>query len=222
VYDFDEITQFTASIVDLGFIRWKKNVNNFEAGGKGIFNGIDFDQYQLNPGQTDFLNALQDSLFEAFNAAGSTKPYMTINTVKVFGGVTRELMPDLKAGAMTRIDIYDLHLRPSLTLSLNYTPLSWLATSLSYSIMNNKFDQVGAGLSIGNSGAQFYIVTDNIPVRFTKNAGSLLMWPYNARMLSLRFGINLLFGCKKEEETSRSSLRSPQRYDKDKICPAYW
>ena len=102
VYDFDEVTQFTASVIDLGFIRWKKNVNNFEAGGTGVFNGVDFDQYQLNPGQTDFLNALQDSLFKAFDAAGSKNPYTTMNPVKVFGGITRELLPDLKAGVMTQ------------------------------------------------------------------------------------------------------------------------
>jgi hypothetical protein len=218
VYDLDEITQFTASVIDLGFIRWKKNVNNFEAGGKAVFSGIDFDQYQLNPVQTDFLNALQDSLSRAFYADGSKKPYTTMNPVRIFGGVTRELVPNIKAGAMTRIEVYDLHFRPSLTLSLNYTPLSWIATSLSYSIMNSKFDQIGAGLALGNKGAQFYVITDNIPVRFTRNAGSHIMWPYNARMISLRFGLNLLFGCKEEPETNSGS----QRYGRDKICPAYW
>jgi hypothetical protein len=217
VYDMDEVTQFTASIVDIGFIRWKKNVNNFETGGKGQFSGIDFDQYQLNPGQLDFLNALQDSLFKAFNANGSTKSYLTMNSLKIFGGVTRELLTKLKAGAMTKIEIYDLHLRPSLSFSLNYLPLPWLATSLSYSIMNNKLDQVGAGLAFGNRGAQFYLLTDNIPVRFTKNTGSSVMWPYNARMLSLRFGFNLLFGCK-EQENNRRPLKSGN----NRLCPAYW
>jgi hypothetical protein len=217
IFDMDEVTQFTASIVDLGFIRWKKNVNNFEAGGQGQFNGIDFDQYQLNPGQLDFLDALQDSIFKAFNAVGSTKKYFTMTTLKMFGGGTRELLPNLEAGVLAKIEIFDLRFRPSLTFSLNYVPLPWVATTLSYSIMNNKLNQVGAGLAFGNRGAQFYILTDNIPVRFTKNAGSSIIWPYNARMLSLRFGFNLLFGCREQE-----NKYPRQKSGKNDICPAYW
>jgi hypothetical protein len=217
IYDLDEKTQVSASVTDLGFIFWKKNVNNFEASGKYNFNGIDLDRYQANPGQIDFLEALQDTLFQVFRAAGTTKSYFTSTSVKIFGGVTRKLLPKLKAGAMTRIEIYDMRIRPSLSLSMNYTPLPSVAASLSYTIMNNKFDQVGAGLAIGNRGAQFYLITDNIPLRFTKYAGSFLIWPYNARMLSLRLGFNLLFGCSEKEKTRR-----PQRQSKSGICPAYW
>ena len=217
VYDLDESTQLTASFTDLGFIRWKKNVNNFKASGKYTFNGIDLDQYQANPGQTDLLEALQDTLLMAFTAAGTTKKYFTATSVKIYGGVTRIILPKLKAGAMTRIEIYDLRLRPSLTLSMNYTPVPSVGTALTYTIMNNKINQVGAGLAFGNSGAQFYLITDNIPVRFTKQTGSVLMWPYNARMLSLRIGFNLLFGCNEKEVK-----KSPRKPGKNDLCPAYW
>jgi len=217
VYDLDESTQLSASFTDLGFIRWKKNVNNFKAGGTYTFNGIDLDQYQANPGQTDLLEALQDTLLKAFTAAGTTQKYFTATSVKIYGGFTRVLMPKLKAGAMTRIEIYDLRLRPSLTLSMNYSPVPSVGTALTYTIMNNKINQVGAGLSFGNKGAQFYLITDNIPVRFTRETGSGLMWPYNARMLSLRLGFNLLFGCS-EKDVKKSRYKSGN----NDLCPAYW
>ena len=217
VYDLDEATQVSASFTDLGFIWWKKNVNNFDASGKYAFSGIDLDKYQTNPGQIDFLKALQDSLFRVFRSAGTTKSYVTSTSVKIFGGVTREFLPKLKAGAMTRIEIYDMRIRPSLSFSMNYTPVASIAAALSYTIMNNKIDQVGTGLAIGNQGVQFYLITDNIPVKFTKHMGSSLMWPYNARMLSLRIGFNLLFGCSEKETMYRS-----QKQSKNGICPAYW
>ncbi len=217
VYDIDEVTQLSASFTDLGFIRWKKNVNNFNADGKYSFTGIDLDQYQANPGQTDLLEVLQDTLLKAFTAAGTVKSYFTATSVKLFGGVTRVLTPKLKAGAMTRIEIYDLHLRPSLTFSLNYVPIASLSTTLSYTLMNNKLNQIGAALAIGNRGAQFYLITDNIPVRFTRDAGSSLIWPYNARMLSLRLGFNLLFGCNKNEDKKKTP-----KAGRDEYCPAYW
>ena len=104
---------------------------------------------------------------------------------------------------------------PSLSLSMNYTPIPSVSASLSYTIMNNKFNQVGAGIALGHRGAQFYLITDNIILRFTKDIQSPLFWPYNARMVSLRFGINLLFGCNQKD----NKYHPKNRRD---ACPAYW
>ncbi len=217
IYDPDEKTQLSLSFTDLGFIRWRKNVNNFNADGRYTFSGIDLDQYQLNPDPDEFLRALEDSLMQAWQAEGKVHKYFTATTLRIYGGVTREIKPNLKAGLMTRVEIYDLRLRPSLTMSMNYTPVPALSASLSYTIMNNKMNQVGAGLALGNRGAQFYVLTDNIPVRFTRYAGSGLMWPYNARMISLRFGLNIIFGCKEKKDNQRRS-----RSGNSDLCPAYW
>ena len=213
VYDPDEITELSGSITDLGFIRWKKNTNIFTTSGNYFFNGADLALFQTRPGAIDLLVALRDSISGAFKS--SSKTYFTLTPVKIFGGITRLLLPGLRAGAMTRIEIYDLHVMPSLSLSMNYTPIPLIAASLSYTIMNNKFNQVGAGIAVGNHIAQFYLLTDNILLRFTKDINSPFFWPYNARMLSLRFGLNLLFGCIQKEK----KFRSKNRRD---VCPAYW
>lgn len=213
VYDPNDKTEISASFTDLGFIHWKKNIHDFNATVKDLFNAGNLAQFQLKTGQIDFVKTLRDSVSRAFTA--STKSYFTLTPVKIFAGVTRLISPGLRAGAMTRIEIYDLHVMPSLTLSMNYTPIPLVAASLSYTIMNNKFNQVGAGLAVGNRGAQFYIITDNIPLRYTKAINSPLYWPYNARMVSLRFGLNLLFGCNQKENKFHVKNR------KD-TCPAYW
>lgn len=221
VYDLNEETQLTASFTDLGFIWWRGNVNNFTGEGKFVFQGIDLDQYMNNPGQNDLLEALQDSLLNGFHASSATNSYITTLPFNLYGGITREVLPNLKAGAMTWIEINSMHVRPSLTLSLNFTPFDAFAATLSYTIMNNKINQIGTGLAFGNRGAQFYILTDNIPVRFTKDVSTSLIWPYNARMMCLRFGLNLFFGC--DDNEKRSAPRS--RYSKSRTrdeCAAYW
>lgn len=225
VYDLDKITQLTASIADLGFIRWKKNANIFAATGNYFFNGTDLNQFQANPGQADLITALGDSISRAFRVSASS--YFTLTPVKIFGGITRVIMPNLKAGAMTRIEIYNLHVMPSLSLSMNYTPFPSVAASLTYTIMNNKYNQIGAGIALGNQAVQFYLVTDNIPVRFTKvirlpndfpkEIRFPFRLPYNARMLSLRLGVNLLFGCNKKENKPHG-----KNYRRRDLCPAYW
>jgi hypothetical protein len=220
IYDIDEDTRLSASFTDLGFIWWKSNVNNFTGTGKFVFKGIDLDQYTSSSGQGDLLDALVDSLQNAFQASSSTNGYLTTLPLNIYGGITRELMPNVKAGAMTWIEINGNHLRPSLTLSLNLTPFNAFAATVSYTIMNNKFNQIGGALVFGNRGAQFYIVTDNIPVRFTKDVSTSLIYPYNARMLCLRFGVNLFFGCDEKDKSTGSKKRYPGSNTKD--CPAYW
>jgi hypothetical protein len=213
VYDMDEITQLSASITDLGFIHWKKNTNSFTADRNYIFNAADLALFQTKPSQIDLVYALRDSIARV--TGSSNKKYYTLTPIKIFGGITRLILPHLSAGAMTRIEIYNLHLMPSLTLSMNYTPLPPVSASLSYTIMNNKFNQVGAGIALGNRVVQFYLITDNIIARWTRDFQSSYFWPYNARMLSIRFGLNLLFGCNQKE----NKIHLKNRKDS---CPAYW
>ena len=224
VYDLDEATRISASFTDLGFIGWKKNVNNFTGEGNFVFNGIDINEFINNPNEEELIEALRDSLITAFRASASAKSYRTTLPFNFYAGITRELMPGLKAGAMTWIEINSMHIRPSLTLSLNYQPVKALSATLSYTLMNNKINQIGTGLAFGNRGAQFYILTDNIPVRFTKDIATSLIWPYNARMLSLRFGVNLLFGCDEKNNSRGMGARrgySPSRAKRKDYCPVY-
>lgn len=220
IYDLDEATQVSASFTDLGFIKWKKNVNNFTGTGTFVFRGIDLDQYVNNPGQGNLLDALVDSLKNAFRASSATNGYMSALPLNIYGGITRELMPNVKAGAMTWIEINGGHIRPSLTFSLNLTPFNAFAATVSYTVMNNKLNQIGGALVLGNRGAQFYLATDNIPVRFTKDVSSGLMWPYNARMMTVRLGMNLFFGCN-EKDDKANKKRYPGSRAKDD-CAAYW
>jgi Family of unknown function (DUF5723) len=212
VYDIDDLTQVSASITDLGFIHWRKNSNSFNAERNDLFNATDLAKFQGNPNSTDLIKAIRDSVSGVFTS--SPAAYYTLTPMKIFGGVTRQLLPGLKAGAMTRIEIYNLNVMPSLSLSMNYTPIPPVSASLSYTIMNNKFNQIGAGFALGNRVAQFYFITDNIVLRWTKDFQSSYFWPYNARMVSFRFGINLLFGCRQKD--NKFSAR-----DRKDLCPAY-
>ena len=212
-YAYDDKTSLSASITDLGFIHWKKNANTYSARGNYFLDSANIAQLQVNPGEVNLATAIRDSISRAFRVAN--RSYFTLTPIKIFGGITYLLFPELKVGAMTRIEIYNMHVLPSLSLSMNYTPVPWAAASLSYTIMNNKFNQVGAGIALGNRIAQFYLITDNIVTKFTKDISSAAFWPYNARMVSVRAGFNLLFGCNKKDNKYHPAAA------KDGYCPAY-
>jgi hypothetical protein len=214
VYDYNDKTEISASITDLGFIRWKKNSNRFRSSGAFFFSDTTLLRFRAIDGNINLIRAVRDSVSASVTSA--SKPYTTLTPIKLFGGVTRVISPNLRAGAMTRIEIYDLHIMPSFTLSLNYTPVAFLAASVSYTMMNNKFNQVGAGIALGNRVVQFYLTADNIPVRYQKDNVSALFWPYNARMFSLHTGINLLFGCRDKVKS-----HGPRKFKGQDYCPAY-
>ena len=219
-YDLDEVTQLSASITDLGFIRWKKNITYFSVNETFEFSQADLDQFINDPGEDGLAKALGDSVSNAIDASASTNSYFTATPVNIYGGITRQLLPNLEAGAMTWIEMNSWHVRPSLTLSLNYKPFEAFSATVSYTLMNNKFNQIGTGLAFGNRGAQFYVITDNIVIRYVKDTETSLKWPYNARMLSLRFGMNLFFGCASKENHGKKK-RWPGGKSRDE-CPAYW
>lgn len=214
VWELDEKTELAVSFTDLGFIRWRKNVNKFITSGNYVFNDSLLTHFQTIPGASDLAEALRDSINRMTSAIQN--PYTTLTPVKIFAGISHEVMNNLRAGAMVRIEIYNLHTVASGTISLNYTPFPFISTSLSYTIMNYKINQVGAGIAVGNHLVQFYLTADNIPVRYIKDNNSALFWPYNARMFSLHTGINLLFGCR--QKPSRHQLG---KYKTKNDCPAY-
>jgi hypothetical protein len=235
IYNIDDLTQFSASFTDLGFIRWKDRLNTFSVNETFEFSLSDVARFKNSPKQGDFAKALSDSLRNSKRASMAPNRYTTALPFNFYGGITRALSPTLKAGAMTWVEINSGHVRPSLTLSLNFTPFKAFAGTVSYTIMNNKFNQIGGGVAFGHRGAQFYLVTDNIPVRYTKitlptgtsgdpNAKTPLIIPYNARMLSLRLGMNLFFGCdnvkNRKSTESGNRNRTPRTKSRD-ICPAY-
>jgi hypothetical protein len=218
IYEYDENITLAASLVDLGFIRWASNVEQFEAQGSMEFEGFDLRDISSG-GATDFIEILLDTLSEVIQFETSQKPYFTGLMPKLYAGATYQLMPELQVSALTRTDFFDRRPHFTLTLSGMYSPLPFLHGTLSYSIMNYRFDHLGVGLAMGGSGAQFYIMADHIPVRWVRDTGTGLLWPYNARTFNFRLGVNLIFGC--EDRERGGSGRRPGARSRGKYCPAY-
>ncbi len=219
IYEYSDELTLSASIIDLGFIRWKSAVNRFDANAAIRFTGFDLRQYVDTQGSTDFFGAVVDSVLESFQFQASTEPYFTFLTTKIYAGGFYRVLPGLNVSAVTRTELFDRRPHFALTLAGNYSPLPFLQGTLSYTLSNYKFDQLGFGVAIGGNGAQFYFVTDHIPVRYVRDTGTGILWPYNARLVNIRFGINLIFGCREADGGSRQG--SYRRSRSQVPCPAY-
>jgi hypothetical protein len=182
----DEKIIWSASILDFGIIRWRSDTHQFNNSGSVAFEGITVDDI-LNP--NEFLEMIRDSINNQTLVFHSQGTYLTMLPTKVNFGATYEFHPKLNAGILLRTEFYPRRPVPSLTLSLNTIRIKNFVGSLSYSLMNGSYNNVGLGLGFGFQNLVFHIVSDNL---------TAFIVPHKVHTANLRFGIHMLFGCSKK------------------------
>lgn len=207
-YRFGDRATVSASVIDLGFIKWKEDVYSFMQDGKFEFTGVDIGDGLLNDDFDSTMDAqfdnLGDSIVDIFELKSSNDPYTTWLPTKIYIGGTYTITPYLNVGLLSRSEIYNGKLRQSLTLSANTLLANFFSLSLSYSMMNYSYNNLGIGMAIRGGPLQLYFVTDRIPFRYStlefSDNGSTTNIPmfFDQRTLNFRFGLNLTFGCKEK------------------------
>lgn len=186
VYDLNDNIQLSGSLLNLGFIRWKSDVHNFPSSGSldftGSGNASDFNSEQL-------ISGWVDTVLSVFGVRPEQNRYISPLVPEIYLGATMQMNNWLNSGVLVHSQIYRNRLHPSLTVSGNASVTKNFAASLSYTLQNNEFNNVGAGMSLKLGGIQLHAVSDNIPG---------LIWFENTRNINVRFGISMLFGCPKD------------------------
>jgi hypothetical protein len=174
----------SASLIDLGFIRWRNYAYNFLQDLDYSFKGLEFkieDEY--DPGEE-----LWDSLKNDLKVKVSQDPYTTMMTGRVYLGVAYDLAERVRFGGVFRTRIYDYKLYNQFTVSANVRPLSFFSASVSYSVYGNSYMNLGLGLSMRLGPFNMYFITDQAP--------SAYFWPEEFASLNFRLGLNIAWGCR--------------------------
>ncbi|MBN2275616.1 MAG: hypothetical protein JXR41_13995 [Bacteroidales bacterium] len=190
-YTLSDKLTLSASLLDLAGIRWSANTHVIHQDASYVYKGIEID-----PGDTTaIMDNFVDSLSSTFSFTADENPYYTMLPVKLFVGGHYQIIDQIGVGILLRTEYYKKRLREQLTLSANFSPLEILALSLSYTIMNNTYNNFGFGLSSRLGPFNLYLVSDNIPMHYAVEQSSQMLIPYQARVMNLRIGLNLVFGC---------------------------
>jgi hypothetical protein len=196
----------SASILDLGFIRWRSNLNNIAGSGYFYYDGPLSDSIII-PGYTeDLINSFSDSM--QLNATQNV--YTTMLPVKAYFGLKYQVRPRLNAGAVFSTVLYRTKALTALTGLIEYNPFKNFYILGSYSLMYRSFSNVGLGFSAGRGPVQFYMISDNA-------LGFIL--PYSSKNINLRFGLNINLGCSEKENKGNSGIRSG--FSSSSKCPVY-
>lgn len=190
----NEIT-FYGSLLDLGFIRYKDNVHRMRLDGEFYFDGMDIQPVFTEDDSLieEDLDQYTDSLIRIFEPEHQDAYYTYYLTPRLYLGGTYTLNDKVTFGVLTRGEVFQSRLHGGITVSVISNLTKWFGGSLSYTVMNNSFKAVGAGVYFKVPWVQFYFVTDNV---------NAFIWPEATRNVNFRMGVNLLFGCDKKQSST--------------------
>ncbi|MFC2151538.1 DUF5723 family protein [Bacteroidota bacterium] len=175
------------SVIDLGYIKWDiQDVTKLELKGSYAFKGVDVsNEIGTSESDTDPFEEMSDSLMNSFTVSNTAESYKTTLGSKIYIGANYAISKKFDIGFLSRSYFYNNNLNQAFTFSANVRPINGISASLSYSIMNGAYNNVGFGLVLGGAPVQLYIITDN---------ASAALWGHKTTSFNFRFGLNVAIG----------------------------
>jgi hypothetical protein len=185
-----------ASVIDMGFINWSNNTAIYRFPSASIsFQGL-----------TDLLNleegggilAEVDTLIQNYRPErlADDPSYRTALNAKFYGGASFDLTKDHRVGAMLFSEIYQGSIIPAFSVFFNTRYNAVLDLAVNASVMNNRVDNVGIGLTARFLIFQWYLVTNNV-FSYTN--------PISAQSINIRTGLNIHTGNIRKQKKGRRS-----------------
>lgn len=186
-----EALTLSASLVDLGYINWSKDVYNFSMDGELDFKGLDISPIFNKDNDIEVFQNFLDSIADIFAITDTRNAYKRSLGSTLYVGGEYQIKPRLRLGLLSRTGFGTDHVEQAVTLSANWDLTNFFGASASYSMMNNTYANLGAGLYLRGGPFQFFVISDNINAIFA---------PHKIRFANVWFGMNLVFGSHKKAE----------------------
>lgn len=217
----DKLT-VSAAINDIGWVTWRNETKQFAldpAKAKFVFQG--FDMNQLFNGNEGYLHQQLDSLVEKFEMTEApAESYTTSLPTKYYLAGRYQVIPNLSVGTLFFGESFGDRFAMGMTAALNKDFGKWVSTSLTYTMSNRSYNNIGLGVSFNLTPVQIYFIGDNLlaaPATMI-TGGSFGDYLNNSQLLTLRAGINLVFGWDKisKGDKPESDSHNPKKARKTK------
>ncbi|HOI27269.1 MAG TPA: DUF5723 family protein [Paludibacteraceae bacterium] len=207
--------QFSASVIDLGFIRWRDNLHGLKQKTDFTFNGVVYDIKDRDT--VDYGKEYEEIFNNMYTVENDSDPFTSWLTAKVFLGAEYGVWDNkMSFGLLSKTYIHSALLSEELSLSANFKPWRVFSTSLSYSLLDGCWSNFGWGTNFNLGTLNLYAAIDNIPVKFAK--GDNFVVPTQARDISFSMGMNFVFGwTKKPKEEKKPEEEMPVSIVEDSI-----
>ena len=182
----------SASIMDLGFIKWKDHAQTYHAHGDIYFGGLDLAEL-LTSDSVD-TEALVDSLLSGIELTANDSSYTTHLSSKVYLSGSYQLLEWLRVGALYHVETYRNQPFHALALNASADLGKILSAGLTYSIRNHRYDNLGLSAVLKLGPVMTYLVSDNLLAAFL---------PERSQVMNFRLGMNLVFGSAPQPKLKR-------------------
>ena len=190
----------SASVLDLGYIRWTDEVHKVNYNTGYDYAGLEVNPFDFSDTYTfgDFLDssltALGDTLADGLEFTPGGKYSSRLNT-KIYIGASWTVIPQISFGLLSRTDFMNESVQEQITATTNFTLGRIFNFTLSYSYSSNYLKNFGMGMSLNAGPLNLYLLSDN-----TLN---VLIWPQETVTANIWFGMNLVFGYNQFFKTDR-------------------
>jgi hypothetical protein len=209
VYKISDKIQVSASIIDLGYIKWKSDITNLKAESQFLFSGFNIkDVVDGTKTFDDLANEMLDSLKNSITITDTNTPFKTFLPTGISIGGSFNLTKSIALGILSHSVIAGKQFRQAVTMSANVNLGNAFSTSLCYTAENHRYDNLGAGLAFRTGIVQFYLIADKIPVYWNKiiTDNSSIPLPARWNTINLRLGLNLVIGNKIKKKNDKPML----------------
>ena len=196
-YRFSDMFALSAALTNLGFIRWKRDRTDLSINSTFEFNGLTLkDVYDDNVEFDDFLNWAIDSLQNVIELNESPGASTTFLPALFSAAFSYTPVSFFTAGVLSQTRFEGKRVHQSVTLSGNVSLGSTFGATMAYTLANRRYDNLGLGLTVRGGIVQYFLIVDNIPLRWTRvtSGGSSFRLPEHWNIVHLRTGLNLVFG----------------------------
>ena len=183
----------SASVVDLGYIKWKDGVHDATHSTEYEYSGVELNPFDFSDDYTmgDYLDSvfsdMGDSL-DSFLQFTQGRAYSKRLNSKLYIGASYSVTPNINFGLLSRTDFLRHHIAQQITASANFSAGRFFNFTLSYTYKDSYLKNIGAGLSFLAGPLNIYVISDN--------ALNAVFWPQETHSVNFWFGMNFMFGCK--------------------------
>jgi hypothetical protein len=205
-YSFSDRLKVSAAVTDIGYIKWKRDLSNVKARSTFTFSGVNLlDVYNGTMTFDSLGKELLDSLKKSFYLTNAPAPFTTTLPIGVTLGGSYNLTKSFSVGLLSYTKFIGKQFREALTLSANVNFGNAFSTTLAYTAMNSRYDNLGFGMAFRAGWFQFYFLADRIPVTWNKiiTDGGTIPLPASWNTVLARLGMNLVFGNKIKKKNDK-------------------
>ena len=193
-YRLNRYYTLTGSIVDIGFINWKENINNYTlADTTFTYNGVNLENLD------DIEQTLEDSLFSKFETTDTFDPYRSWLPTTAYGSWIYHYSP--KTDIYVTVGSRWIQRQFKMMYGAGITQKFGKAFTGSVSVtkLPQQFINMGAAFAVRGGPVQFYMAADQV-INFSIP---------DAKAFDFRFGMSFAFGDRKSPRQENGLSRSP-------------